>query len=88
MHLPRLERFAREFPIQNLENPPFCKVPKQAYRTQFPLGAFDLTMPSRLTGNAANDMQRGPIGPLCISSCRAINGLLLLRHAGLECDRR
>ena len=42
---------------------------------------------TKLTRNAANDMQRGPIGPLCISSCRAINGLLLLRHAGLEADR-
>ena len=46
MHSPRLERFAREFPIEKLENPPFCKVPKQAYRTQFPLGAITLTMPS------------------------------------------
>ena len=33
-------------------------------------------------------MQRAPIGALFISSCLIINGLLLLRPAGLESDRR
>jgi hypothetical protein len=34
------------------------------------------------------DMRRGPIGPLRMSISRAINGLVLLRHAGLELLRR
>jgi hypothetical protein len=34
------------------------------------------------------DMRRGPIGPLRMSINRAINGLFLLRHAGLELLRR
>ena len=36
----------------------------------------------------ADDMQRAPIGALCISRQRIITGLLLLRHTGLESDRR
>ena len=35
----------QNFVLQNLENPPFCKAPKQAYRTQLPLGPFTLTVP-------------------------------------------
>ena len=35
-----------------------------------------------------NDVQRGPIGPLCTSPHTLINGLLLLRPAGLELRRR
>ena len=33
-------------------------------------------------------MQRAPIGALCIASKHEITGLLLLRHTGLEFDRR
>lgn len=35
-----------------------------------------------------DDMKKAPIGAFFISSCRTIDGPLLLRHNGLESDRR
>ena len=41
-----------------------------------------------LIHDEAADMQRAPIGALCISRQRITTGLVLLRHTGLESNRR